>query len=829
MPMDFSTLSTGAAGAPLIDPRQIFAALPFDRSRYPYMRDVQGEVLEQWFRRRDESDLVVKMNTGGGKTVVGLLALQSSINDGAGPALYLVPDNYLLAQVTAEAKALGISTTDDPRSAEYQAGRAICVTNVFRLFNGRSVFGLTQANRLPIGTVLIDDAHACLSSVRDQFTVSIRHKHTTYDALFKLLYPSLVEQSRGSAEEINAGDPNAYMAVPPWAWAELQDRVVPLLVAAAQDEDEEIGFTWPLIRDVVGLCNVAVTSRQIQIAPDCLPVSRVPSFVRAKRRLFLSATLADDSVLVSDFGADAASVSRPIVPTSASDLGDRLILSPLETHPTMNHETLREFLHELSKEHNTVVIAPSDKRADVWSDVADRVCTSKTIHETVDELRRGHVGLVVFSNRYDGIDLPGDACRILVIDGLPTYATPLELLEAEMVDGTDQVVGQQLQRIEQGMGRGVRSNDDHCVVVLSDIRLAAQVWTHGATHFSPATAAQLDLSRQVAAGVKGADLDDYRATIRQVLDRDANWVAASRAALAPILSSTESSISAAARVRREAFDLAESGRIHEAVGVLTALSNQIDDQPTRGWIKQRAASYLYQTDRVGADKLQSAARGDNRSAFRPVGHLLSPTLLRKNLSQGQASAARLKEQYGTPQEAVFGVEVLIDRLRPRPGHSHTRDFERAFEELGFLLGFSASQPEREHGAGPDALWGLGVLDHLVIELKSGSEATLIDKRDLAQLGHAVDWFRSRFDDSCTATPIIVHPSRQCGPGAVAAEGTRAMTFDQLESLKVAVRQFIQALSNDVAFDAALVNERLAACELNGNGFATRWTRSIRPA
>lgn len=99
MPLDFSKLTVDDGGGRLIDPRQIFASLPLDRSKYPYMRDVQGEVLEGWFKRRDDRDLVIKMNTGGGKTVVGLLALQSTVNEGAGPALYLTPDNLLANQV----------------------------------------------------------------------------------------------------------------------------------------------------------------------------------------------------------------------------------------------------------------------------------------------------------------------------------------------------------------------------------------------------------------------------------------------------------------------------------------------------------------------------------------------------------------------------------------------------------------------------------------------------------------------------------------------------------------------------------------------------------
>lgn len=49
-----------------------------------------------------------------------------------------------------------------------------------------------------------------------------------------------------------------------------------------------------------------------------------------------------------------------------------------------------------------------------------RTATKDNIDGIVKALKSGeHVGKIIFVNRYDGIDLPGDACRMLVIDGLP--------------------------------------------------------------------------------------------------------------------------------------------------------------------------------------------------------------------------------------------------------------------------------------------------------------------------------------------------------------------------------------------------------------------------
>src|SRR5262252_8618823 len=64
--------------------------------------------VRNWHESRTRRDVVIKMNTGGGKTVVGLLVLKACINEGLGPAVYVAADHYLCSQVRAEAAALGL-------------------------------------------------------------------------------------------------------------------------------------------------------------------------------------------------------------------------------------------------------------------------------------------------------------------------------------------------------------------------------------------------------------------------------------------------------------------------------------------------------------------------------------------------------------------------------------------------------------------------------------------------------------------------------------------------------------------------------------------------
>ena len=163
-----------------LHPRDIFITLSRAPS-FSFPRDIQTEVMNRWFEVRDLRDNVIKLNVGSGKTLVGLLLLQSSLNEKRGPALYVSPDNQLTQQVMQEASELGLEVTDNPRDADYAAGEKICVVNVYRLFNGKSVFGL-GASRIDIGTVVIDDAHACVSTITQQFRIRLQNTHQAYDS-----------------------------------------------------------------------------------------------------------------------------------------------------------------------------------------------------------------------------------------------------------------------------------------------------------------------------------------------------------------------------------------------------------------------------------------------------------------------------------------------------------------------------------------------------------------------------------------------------------------------------------------------------------------------
>jgi replicative superfamily II helicase len=132
--LDFGKLNSNSSGKQT-DPRKLFTTLK-RAPRFKRPLDEQADVLDSWYERRTAKNITLKMNTGAGKTVVGLLCLQSCLNEDIKPVVYVTPDRFLTEQVVREAADLGIAVTEDEKDPEFLSGRAILVVNIFKLING---------------------------------------------------------------------------------------------------------------------------------------------------------------------------------------------------------------------------------------------------------------------------------------------------------------------------------------------------------------------------------------------------------------------------------------------------------------------------------------------------------------------------------------------------------------------------------------------------------------------------------------------------------------------------------------------------------------------
>ncbi|MGC1272725.1 MAG: DEAD/DEAH box helicase [Planctomycetaceae bacterium] len=678
MPIDFSRLNAATSADTLTHPRDIFSALPTKDRRYQYPRDVQTEVWDQFVRRSGTRDLVVKLNTGSGKTVVGLLMLKSCLNQQLAPAVYLAPNRYLVSQVLAEAQLLGVQATDDPDNFEFASGKSILVTTLHRLFNGLSIFGVgDQGIKQPIGSLVVDDAHACLEELSDQFRIAAGRETSLFEALLELYFDDLYQQSPSRAVEIREGVSTSIASVPFWAWQAKRQATLGVLAK----RHKELRFNLPLLSQIMHLCTCLFSADGLEIVPPCLPVAIVPAYAAASRRIAMSATIGDETILRTDFDFDADALSNALIPRTAGDIGDRMIFIPEESDPNVSDEVLRDYFIGLSTSTNVVVIVPSGWRSEFWRPSATRVLTAENLEAGVTALRKSTSGLTVLINKYDGIDLPEDACRVLVIDGLPDTRSLAERHRQLVLGGSTDPIRSAVQRVEQGMGRGVRSNDDYCAVFLMGRGIARLLLAQrGIEFFSPATRAQFDLSRNLAKQLHGKGLSAISEALDLFLKRDKDWLTASKGMLSGLAYNSIQVSGTTADLRRTAFNAAVSGEIVEAVKAMQAAVNAEDERHLKGLLRQEMAAYQNQVSAPDAQLTQRAAHRENNWLVKPLAGVDYTRIGLSDTNQAANCLRRVREQYRDSVSLVVATNDLLSMLIYSDSASSER-FEQALDDL----------------------------------------------------------------------------------------------------------------------------------------------------
>ena len=419
--VNFKTkLSTSKIEKP-VDPIQIYEKLDRASDKGP-LRPAQIKILETWHSvYREKRDIIVKLHTGQGKTLVGLLMLQSKMNELGGSALYLCPNNFLVQQTAIQARQFGIHcvTTDSELPYEFSDGSAILITSIQKLFNGLTKFK-TGGRSMSVSHILMDDAHTCIDAVKDAFIVRLDHKHPAYQQILELFGADLEHQGSGTYEDIKQHDFSSFLPVPYWAWREKRAEVITIL--SKYLSDQSIMFTWPLVKDHLENSLCVISGNELEIVPNRLPLHMIGSFFKATHRIFMSATVIDDSFLVKGLELSPETIKNPLTFDGEKWSGEKMVLIPSLIDHTLNRpEILNRFAKpDAKRSYGTVVLCPSFSKAGDWKPYGATKITKDNINAEVDSLRNGsYQNTLVVSNRYDGIDLPDNTCRILILDSKP--------------------------------------------------------------------------------------------------------------------------------------------------------------------------------------------------------------------------------------------------------------------------------------------------------------------------------------------------------------------------------------------------------------------------
>jgi hypothetical protein len=798
------------------------------------LRPVQQEALELLTHRRNERDLVLKISTGAGKTLVGLIYILSHMEEKEEPGVYLCPTIQLAEQVLEEASKLGIPAELYPPNEPHPPvdgtrGKSVIVCTYAKLFNAKTTFDRSDVRLTPCAIVL-DDVHAGVEDIRNRFTLRL----TSPDLVKKmlgLLSPSCASYRHGTWENLVGGDPVLSLEVPFWIWKPLVPEALKLL--APHSGEDAFMFVWPFLRDILPYCRCIVSATCIEIIPDILPIHQCRAYVQSKYRLFMSGTLADDSVLVREIGTDLAAAKNPILPQKDYGLGERMVLAPALVDKKLDRSYVMELAKTLAKRVHVVALCPSESKARDWESFGARVVLSDEVSPTIRELRdsKSKPQLVVFTQRYDGIDLPDNACRVLVIDGMPFGESLTDKYDISTKATPAGIRNRTVYRIEQGMGRAVRSHVDYAVIILSGIEIANFIAKKDVLNaMNPETRAQLQLALDLAKLARQDSPDDpekaVRSMIEQCLRRDNDWkqyydenVRNIRPAAKPTLDMKLEM----ARSEREAFELAASRSPDAAVELLrSSINSHPLSEEDKGWYLQKVAGYMYDVNPGESLEVQRAAYNCNKSLFCPPETKIKPLTISE--SAVQETIITWLSQFDNPNGAIAELEELKARLSY---DASPESMEQALLELAPLLGAKGSRPEKEYGEGPDDLWLWPSLS-LVIEAKNQNTDSL-HKKDAGQLLLSLSWFEKNYSTRPTGQPIIVAKVSAVDKKSGFPSNTRVLTPEKMNLLLNNVEKFYQAIVHGMpaSYEPKKIRELLPQFQLAPDQFITAYTVPIK--
>lgn len=838
--VDFRKRLGGSAGKQPLDPKEIYDRL--DRATDKgELRRAQEAVLVEWHAKaRDQKDVIVKLHTGQGKTLIGLLILQSKLNEKAGPALYLCPDNYLVEQTALQATQFGFDcdtiAAGDDLPARFIDGQAVLITSVQKLFNGLTKFGLNAQSK-KVGAIVIDDVHACINSIRNACTIRLERGSQAYADLADLFGVALQSQGQGSYADLVNGEYDALLPVPYWDWIDRTADTARIL--SKHSASKEIKFAWPLIKDAMGDCDCVVSGASLEIFPRLPPLSDFGSYHLAKHRVFMSATVSDDSFLIRGMGLSPDTVRNPLTfPEKWS--GEKMVLIPsLVSSELERGEMVAQFGKPTDERKiGIVALTPSFKGSADWEKYGAVVATTDTIHTEVERLRKGEVEkTLVVANRYDGIDLPDSSCRVLVIDSRPFGESLYERYLERCLPNSDAVAVRTARTIEQGMGRSVRGEKDYSVILLIGASLVGFVRMPEPRAFLSAQTRQ-----QIEIGIKIADfikeeiekgtkpMAALLTAIKQCLSRDPDWkeyyveqmdLISDVRAVPKRLDVFSRELKAEAAAREQRFE--DAAAIAQKIGDELAA-----DDAEKGWYLQEGARHLYRSSKVKSEQLQTAAHRRNRFLLRPATR--SGTTIQLPFAQKRIEKVmEWISSHTDPAALTVSVDTLLSDLR---FGVEAETFEAALHRLGQALGFACERPDKEWKEGPDNLWRIRDNVCLVMECKSevGLQRGEIEKRETEQMDKSFAWF-SKVYPGVAAQCIMIIPPKKLSRSAGLLQPTTAMVQKGLTAFTKNVRTFFgEFLTQDLQnLSERNVSQALERHGLGVNDLMGKYTVQIQGA
>lgn len=477
-----------------------------------------------------ESDVAIELPTGSGKTLIGLLIGEYRRRKNKEKVVYVCPTNQLVYQVTEQAMSkYGIKVNPftgrikeySPQSkTEYYRCEAIAVTNYSSIFNNSTFFNDTDI-------IILDDAHSSEDYIASFWTLDISRKNHND------LYTVLVENIRDIIEPTQyyrMTDDNPMPEDKFWVDIVPNTKIFGHLreICSIIDEyvkETDLKYTWVNLRNHLQACNIYISWNQIVIRPVIPPTLTHAPFATAKQRIYMSATLGKSGELERITGIQNIFRLPMVNDWDKKGLGRRFFMFP---NASFQSDDMNEVLLKINKTVNrTLVLVPDNQYADkitksIKENSDTQVFSSKDIETSKTSFISSKDAIAILANRFDGIDLSGEECRMLIVMDLPK-ATHLQekFLITRMAASV--LFNERIKtRIVQAIGRCTRSPVDYSAVcIIGEDIMNELISPKKLEQYHVELQAEIDFGFQQSTGF--TTVDEFLENLKLFIKRGDEW------------------------------------------------------------------------------------------------------------------------------------------------------------------------------------------------------------------------------------------------------------------------------------------------------------------
>ena len=794
------------------DPEELFHNL---RGRAPEIKHLwshQADLLRAYHQQCiNERDVAIELPTGSGKTLVGLLIAEWRRQSLGMRVAYLCPTRQLARQVGSQALDYGIKAhvlvgkqRDYPphEFGEYQSSRAIAVTTYSAIFNVSPRIKDAQ-------TLILDDAHAGENFMVSMWSVEISRSAIpdTYDAVVELLRDKMDSGFYADISDRSDRDPRKAGLIELVSAASIRGHATAIRDLLDENLEEETSpwYAWNVVKSHLAACNFFISCDSILIRPFIPPTQTHAPFEQANQRVYMSATLGAGGELERITGI--RSIKRLPLPAGWDKRGSgrRLFLIP---ELALSNEKMIEVVKDAVQTFDrSLILVPSrydpegTGLVNAIEQLEMNILRAPDIEDSIEPFLTRNDTVLLLS-RYDGLDLPDEACRLLVFGGLPSGTNLQERFLWSKIAAISLLRDRVITRFTQGVGRCTRSDNDYAVVLVIGRRLVDFLLkSENRRILNPELQAEIEFGLENS---RDKSIKDFEDLWNAFLSKGDDWKDAEAAILAlrdkfsrhVDLTSRKLNFVVADEVeylyamwRDDYQDALEHAR-----KVADALGGD-ETKAYRAWwyyLSAEAAMALHED--TGDETYQNTAHDFLTRASKCCIGVSWFVRLRRTFIPGgeipevdEISAVAVETIRGRLAEwGAVGrrFEQQLSQVEKNLQATKHKAFHQGLKGLGEMLGFDAEIPNGI--AAPDCVWSIGNLIYIVHEAKiEHSPSDPIGVKDIRQAQSHENWIRANrmCETNTKSLCLIESPRKTVVQEAIAhAKSLHHVTPGQLKEL-----------------------------------------------